>query len=660
MFPEWSSALVWWQWVILAAVPPAVVLLYFLKLKRTPLEVPSTYLWHKSIEDLNVNSLWQRLRRNLLLLLQLLLIALAMLALLQPGWRSQILSGDRFIFLIDNSASMNATDVAPSRLAEAKRQVLELIGEMDSADVAMVVSFSDTARVEQTFTGNRRELRAAVEAIEPTERRTSLVEAIKVSSGLANPGRSGEDITDERVAEALPAKLFIVSDGKFPDVDDLALGTLDAVYIPIGQPDAANVAIVAFDTRRHSRQDDRLQAFAQMVNFGSEPVVVDAELFLDAQSEPFDVARETIPPNGVWSEPFPMVGVESGVLELRLSVDDALEVDNRAWTIINPPEPVPVLVVSPGNEPLQWALTTGPARRLASVQVEPPEFLATDTYRQQAAGRAWSLLIYDRCGPETMPQANTLFIGSVPKHPGWSAGPRIEAPMIVDADPAHPLMQFVTVDQELIAAATPLSFPSGGSVLIDAGDQPLLAIAPREGFEDAVLGFELVGVRSDGQMGLRTTWPRRLSFAVFLQNCIEYLGGAGRADSANRYRPGESVTLENPDPEQSFQVRSPRGKVTNPRGGTQGRFQFRETTEVGEYKVESGGSTAGRFVVNLFDRAESDVATRAQGAIRIGYVEIPDDSGWEPTRTDLWKGLLLLGLAVLLLEWYTYTRRIRL
>ncbi len=41
-------------------------------LKREPLEVPSTYLWHKSIEDLHVNSIWQRLRRSLLLLLQLL------------------------------------------------------------------------------------------------------------------------------------------------------------------------------------------------------------------------------------------------------------------------------------------------------------------------------------------------------------------------------------------------------------------------------------------------------------------------------------------------------------------------------------------------------------------------------------------------------------
>ena len=73
--PNFLNMLSWWQWTILAAVPPAIMLLYFLKLKRRPVEVPSTYLWHKSIEDLHVNSIWQRLRRNLLLLLQLLVIA---------------------------------------------------------------------------------------------------------------------------------------------------------------------------------------------------------------------------------------------------------------------------------------------------------------------------------------------------------------------------------------------------------------------------------------------------------------------------------------------------------------------------------------------------------------------------------------------------------
>src|SRR3954453_3189863 len=99
MLPELSNPLSWWQWAVLAAVPPAIVLLYFLKLKRLPLEVPSTYLWHKSIEDLHVNSIWQRLRKSLLLFLQLLIVAVAAFALLRPGWAGSKLTGNRFIFL---------------------------------------------------------------------------------------------------------------------------------------------------------------------------------------------------------------------------------------------------------------------------------------------------------------------------------------------------------------------------------------------------------------------------------------------------------------------------------------------------------------------------------------------------------------------------------
>ncbi len=91
--------------------PRRSIALYFLKLKRQPLEVPSTYLWRKSIEDLHVNSLWQKLRQSLLLWLQLLLLALLMLALVRPHWTGRQLSGGRYIFLVDNSASMGATDV---------------------------------------------------------------------------------------------------------------------------------------------------------------------------------------------------------------------------------------------------------------------------------------------------------------------------------------------------------------------------------------------------------------------------------------------------------------------------------------------------------------------------------------------------------------------
>src|SRR5215213_5881704 len=127
---EWLNTLTWWQWLTLAVVPPAIVALYFLKLKREPLEVPSTYLWHKSIEDLHVNSIWQRLRNNLLMLLQLLLLALAMVALARPVWQGATQAGDRSIYLIDNSASMSATDADGARLAAAKERVLALIDQM--------------------------------------------------------------------------------------------------------------------------------------------------------------------------------------------------------------------------------------------------------------------------------------------------------------------------------------------------------------------------------------------------------------------------------------------------------------------------------------------------------------------------------------------------
>src|SRR6187455_3227955 len=119
MFEFFRNTLAPWQWGLLALVPPAIIALYFLKLRRQPLEVPSTYLWSRTLEDLHVNSIWQRLRRNLLLFLQLLMLALLTFALCRPGWKGVELKGERFIFVIDVSGSMNATDQRPSRLQAA-------------------------------------------------------------------------------------------------------------------------------------------------------------------------------------------------------------------------------------------------------------------------------------------------------------------------------------------------------------------------------------------------------------------------------------------------------------------------------------------------------------------------------------------------------------
>ena len=56
----------------LLGLVPVIVLLYLLKLKRKPRVVSSTLLWFRAVQDLEANAPFQRLRKNLLLFLQLL------------------------------------------------------------------------------------------------------------------------------------------------------------------------------------------------------------------------------------------------------------------------------------------------------------------------------------------------------------------------------------------------------------------------------------------------------------------------------------------------------------------------------------------------------------------------------------------------------------
>jgi len=677
------NTLAWWQWVVLLAVPPAIVALYFLRLKRRPLEVPSTYLWHKSIEDLHVNSLWQRLRRNLLLLLQLLLLLLLILALLRPSWQGKKLVGDRFIFLIDNSASMAATDVEPSRLEEAKRRVGELIDEMESDDVAMIVSFSDTAQTVQSYTNDRARLRRGLDSIAPSYRRTSLLEALKLASSLANPGRSAEEDSEYLAAEAMPADLYIFSDGRFGPVTGFSLGNLAPNFVPIGKTEAANVGILALSVGRNELKPEQVQAIARVKNFGTEPAIIELDLLLsdDRNADPaqfalFDHDRFELAAAEARNLTFDLGDVLSGKLKLALKVDDHLACDDVAYAVIAPPRRAKLLLVTSGNEPLEKVLTTDAALRMADVTIETPGFLETDAYRQQAAAGRYDLVIYDGIrwddvpqANRTMPRANTFFIGGLPPEGGWSqTGSGTYQILAVKAN--HPLLQWIDLSDVVFADGVVLRPPSGASVLGYSEAGPVLATVPREGFEDLVLGFAIVqtvmGPDNESTIYENTNWSTLPSFSIFAHNLLRYFQTRGTT-VAGDIRPGNSVTLNAPAPLAKLRVLSPgegEPKQTELQADRSGQCGFSETASLGVYDIQyegdssSAGAALWRFAVNLFDRAESDISVQPEPSVQIGYVEVAGQPDWEPRRQEIWKVLVLGGLVVLLLEWYIYNRRV--
>ena len=658
-----------WQWALLALIPPAIIALYFLKLKRAPLEVPSTYLWQKSIEDLHVNSIWQRLRQSLLLFLQLLLLLLAILALLRPGWSGMQLTKDRYIFLVDNSASMSATDISPSRLEEAKRKVGEMIDELPSGAKAMIISFSDSASVVQEFTDNRRRLRRRLATIRATARTTSLRDALELSAGLANPGRTANEASDEAVAEAQPAELYIFTDGKFEDVSGFSLGNLTPHYMPIGEPGVQNLAVTALSTRQREEIADGRQAFGRIANFGSTPKTVTISLFWNDETINTDAKEYTIEPGKEQGVAFDLGDVDEGALRLVIESDDPLTLDNTAYAPVNPPRRTKVLLITPGNDALRWALSTQRVLRLAEVEIADPSILDSKEYQRKAATGAYDVILFDQCEPAKpdgdqppkMPLANTVFIGRIPKVKIWQGDrpPRkIDGPQIMDTDRAHPLMQLVNMGDVAIAESYEVPLPPGGAALIDSTAGTICVIAPREGFEDLILGFDLVGQDEDGERYANTNWPLRPSFPTFWYGMITYFGGHDRIAQTASLRPGQRVRLPSVVGSDELQVISPSGQRQTVKRDSDGQFRFHGADEIGVYRVQNGDKTIGRLAVNLFNPSESDIRPRPQRAIQIGYVDVKGKTTWEGARRELWKVILLAALAVLVFEWYIYNRRV--
>lgn len=692
------------QWAVIAAVPPAIFALYFLKLKRSPVEVPSTYLWKKSIEDLRVNSLWQRLRQSLLLFLQLLLVALAILALLRPGWQGTDLTGQRLVFLVDNSASMSTTDADLDaykttgdrpRLDVAKEKVAGLIDQMERGMTAMIISYAGQPRVVQQFTDNTRELRERLATIEPTIGTTDLRGALELAEGLANPAQVTvqEGAPEVEVVPPEPATVFILSDGRFSDVEDFTLGNLEPIYVPLGAPSTGNVAITALETRRSEAEVGRLQAFVQAANYGPEEVEAVVELrragaVVDAQKLTLPAGKGvgvTLPVGDATPAP------GEGVLEARLTADtlaaadDRLAVDNTGWAAINDAADSRVLLVTAGNPAVEQALATGRIERLGAVEVEPPSFLESDEYRANAEAAVYDLVIFDRTTPPSAPRSHAVYLGQLPPGDAWRGGPdadkkaddpdappagaaTINVPIVIDWNRSHPLLAHIELGNFDIVESLKLDPPQGAATLVRAAQGPIAAVAARDGYEDIVLGFPIL-VEVDGALQRNTDWINRHSFPTFWLNVLEYCV-ARQAVGSRSLRPGESVELRPVSPAtEEIVVASPSGREETLRRRGDRPFVYQQTGEAGVYRVIEGGREVRRFAVNLFDPDESDVRLRveedpedAQKArvadIQIGNIKVASAAGAAPARKELWRWLLLAALGVLVLEWWVYHRRV--
>ena len=203
----------------LTALIPVVIAMYLLKLRRTEQVVSSVYLWQRMVRDVEANAPWQRLRRNLLLILQLLFLAALILALTRPFTWTEGASGQAVILILDTSASMASTDVMPSRLEAAKTQAHQLVDGLPDDARVTVIAAGDGARVLVASSQDRRQVRLAIEDLRSGTSGSDLTAALELASAIA--------------ARQPETEIVVLSDGQVTLPDRLAVkGRLR--YMPVG------------------------------------------------------------------------------------------------------------------------------------------------------------------------------------------------------------------------------------------------------------------------------------------------------------------------------------------------------------------------------------------------------------------------------------------
>jgi len=160
--------------------------------------------------------------------------------------------------------------------------------------------------------------------------------------------------------------------------------------------------------------------------------------------------------------------------------------DNEAYASLNDQRDGRVLLVTPGNSTLETALSTDRARRLATVDIISPEELATPGFERRLQVETYNLVIFDQCVPTSMPWANTLFVGRLPPTAAWqrdASEVKVYGPQIIDWERGHPLLSLLDLSGVQIVDSLLAQPPAGGRILVDSTSGPLVAIAPRDGYE---------------------------------------------------------------------------------------------------------------------------------------------------------------------------------
>jgi len=633
-----------------------IVVLYLLRQKRPDLQVSSTLLWAKALADMRASTPFQKLRRNLLLLLQLLILAALVFALMRPVIQGAAGRNRAGVIVIDATASMQATDGRPNgqtRLERAKEEARKLVDTMRPGDRYMLIG--DGGGMVQSrsgFSTSKSEIQNLIEQIKPSDTPSDLSESLLLAAtSLRAMGGDSKSPTNGN-PNAIPAafttesvvagKVWLFSDGagvRVPDVMGTAEGSQLLKFIKIGDSDAS-VGVTRLSITPVPKEKRTYQVFVGLTNAAAVERKVAVLL---AYGKPDDLLPGqskfvTLPPHSQGGTVFDHVVSDPGKLFVRVDPEgDVFPLDNIAFGLLEPPRKIRVSLITKGSAVLENFLRS--ASKIMDVEgmiVDP------DKYTPDLPA---DLIIFDGFAPakEQLPKADMLFVRPPTSAGGFSVSAELENPPVLNWRREDPALRYVNLSELRISHSLMLERDPEAVELVWSPEAPLISYKDYGSQRRYFVSFNVQ---------LESNWWKQSSLLVFLQNIVEqtrtrhFIGLPqllASGQSAKLWDLADKATIETPDGD-TLELTTKAGTA-----------DFAGTDRLGFYEVQSKGARS-TFAVNLLSPTESAVAPLSLQTPSGGNVEETDSVA--RVNKEIWHWLAIAGIAVLLIEWFVYHRRI--
>jgi len=601
---------------------PIILLLYFMRPKRQNRVVGSTLLWQQALQDLQASRPWQRLRITPLLLLQLLAALVIVLILARPAiFLSSPISGDTIIIL-QSSASMQATDVAPNRFEAAKSQIADLVDGLGSNDHLSLISMSHTPQVLIASSQDKGQIMAALQRAKVTNQDADLEQALSLATSLA-AGRAHIGV-------------LVVGDGHVLAPDQTMVVPFPVSYLRIGT-DAANAAILALASR--SLQGN-LVALAQVANYSHEQRSIPVELYADGKL--VNVQTVTLGAGASGAIQWGPLLSTTHFLHAQILTQDALSVDHDAWAIVGGSMHGRVLLVTKGNSFLQTALLL--QANIDLYKTTPDKYVIN-------AGN-FDLTVFDGFVPATLPAGSALFVN--PPQGNYvfgQSGPEVQVSHISAGSGNTSLLDNVDLSSIRVLRLSHLLKPAlWAQAVINTPETPLLIAGENNNRRIAAFSFDL----HDSDLPLQSSFP------ILIYNMVNWflpppVAGDGQVSpnlpvTLQTWPGADQVTISGPN-QQTVTIAPPFPAAP-----------YAQTNSIGIYQVNqrvNGQERRGAFAVSLFDPQQSRLAPAMQLPVVHSTNFASGSNGVPRVLREIWPWIAAFLLLILCLEWWLFSRGYR-